>query len=172
VARRLRYRLDEEGLIMAESKERKERSLTRLDPFGELEWRSPFGPLFGREGRSLLDELWGRAGARGLAPAIDVSEDDGNYVITAELPGSKREDVNVELHEGVLTIRGEKRSEREEKKEKRRLVERSYGTFSRSFALPADADDDRIAAKFDNGVLTVTVGKRPETKPRVVDIKS
>ena len=117
--------------------------------------------------------MFGRPARRGqLLPAIDVSEDDGNYVVTAELPGVKREDVNVELEEDVLTIRGEKRSEREEKKEKRRFVERSYGTFSRSFTLPANADPERVSAAFKDGVLTVTIGKRPEAKPRVVDIKA
>jgi HSP20 family protein len=154
---------------MAESKER---SVARRDPFAELaDWRPFFAPLFGREGRNLLEDVWGRTAAGRLAPSVDISEDDGNYVVTAELPGTKREDVTVELEEDVLTIRGEKRNEREEKKEKRRLVERSYGTFSRSFTLPANADAEKISASFKDGVLTVTIGKRPETKPRVVDIK-
>lgn len=152
----------------------KERSVARRDPFAELaDWRPLWSPLFGREGRSLLEEFWGRPGAgRALVPTVDITEDDGNYVVTAELPGTKREDVTVELEEDVLTIRGEKRNEREEKKEKRRFVERSYGTFSRSFTLPANADPERVSAAFKDGVLTVTIGKRPETKPRVVDIKS
>jgi HSP20 family protein len=155
---------------MAESKER---SVARRDPFAELaDWRPFFGPLFGREGRNLLEEVWGRSAAGRLAPSVDISEDDGNYIVTAELPGTKREDVTVELEDDVLTIRGEKRNERDEKKEKRRIVERSYGTFSRSFTLPSNADGERVAARFENGVLTVTIAKRPETKPRVVDIKS
>jgi len=155
---------------MAESKER---SVARRDPFAELaDWRPFFGPLLGREGRNLLEEVWGRSAAGRLAPSVDISEDDGNYIVTAELPGTKREDVTVELEDDVLTVRGEKRNERDEKKEKRRIVERSYGTFSRSFTLPSNADGERVAAKFENGVLTVTIAKRPETKPRVVDIKS
>ena len=154
--------------------EKKERSVTRIDPFAELaEWRPLWSPLFGREGRSLLEEIWGRPGAgRALAPSVDITEDDRNYVVSAELPGTKREDVTVELEDDVLTIRGEKRNEREEKKEKRRFVERTYGTFSRSFTLPANADAERVNAAFKDGVLTVTIGKRPETKPRVVDIKA
>ena len=155
---------------MAESKER---SVARRDPFAELaDWRPFFGPLLGREGRNLLEEVWGRSAAGRLAPSVDISEDDGNYIVTAELPGTKREDVAVELEDDVLTIRGEKRNERDEKKEKRRIVERSYGTFSRSFSLPSNADGERVADKFGNEVLTVTIAKRPETKPRVVDIKS
>jgi HSP20 family protein len=153
--------------------ERQERSVARRDPFADLpEWRPFFGPLLGREGRSLLEEMWGRPGAGRLAPSVDISEDNGNYIVTAELPGTRREDVAVELEEDVLTIRGEKRNEREEKKEKRRIVERSYGTFCRSFTLPANADPEQVSASFKDGVLTVTVAKRPETKPRVVDIKS
>jgi HSP20 family protein len=153
--------------------ENKERSVARRDPFAELaDWRPFFGPLLGREGRNLLEEVWGRSAAGRLAPSVDISEDDENYIVTAELPGTKREDVTVELEDDVLTIRGEKRNERDEKKEKRRIVERSYGTFSRSFTLPANADGEKVSAKFDNGVLTVTIAKRPETKPRVVDIKS
>jgi HSP20 family protein len=152
--------------------EKNERSVTRFDPFAELDWRPSWSPFFGREGRSLLDEMWGRSAAgRALAPAIDVTEDDGHYVVTAELPGTKREDVTVELEGDVLTIRGEKKNEREEKKEKRRFVERSYGTFSRAFTLPSNADSERVNAAFKDGVLTVTIGKRAEAKPRVVDIK-
>jgi HSP20 family protein len=150
-----------------------ERSVSRRDPFAELaEWRPFFGPLLGREGHSLFDEMWGRTAQGRAAPSVDISEDDGHYVVTAELPGCKREDVTVELEDDVLTIRGEKRNEREEKKEKRRFVERSYGSFSRSFALPANADAGQASASFKDGVLTVTIAKRPETKPRVVDIKS
>jgi HSP20 family protein len=153
--------------------ENKERSIARRDPFAELaEWRPFFGPLFGREGRNLMEEVWGRSAAGRLAPSVDVSEDDGNYIVTAELPGTKREDVTVELEDDVITIRGEKRNEREEKKEKKRFVERSYGTFSRSFTLPANADGEKVSAAFKDGVLTVTIAKRPETKPRVVDIKN
>lgn len=149
-------------------RENERRSVTPWDPFGDLpdlsRW-SPFRDLLrGREG------LAARPGS--LVPSVDVSEDDGHYVVTAEIPGAKKEDVHVEVHEGVLTIRGEKRSEREEKKEKRHYVERSYGSFTRSFTLPQNADPDRLEARFKDGVLTVTIGKTEESKPRTVDIKS
>jgi HSP20 family protein len=153
--------------------EKKEAAVARRDPFAELmDWRPFWSPLFGREGRSLLEDVWGRGAGGRLAPCVDITEDDGHYVVTAELPGTRREDVTVELEEGVLTIRGEKKNEREEKKEKRRFVERSYGSFSRSFTLPANADADKVAASFKDGVLTVTIDKKAEAKPRVVDIKS
>ena len=157
--------------------EKKETSVARRDPFAELmEWRPFFGrdlwsPFLGREGRGLLEDVWGRTAAGRVAPSVDISEDDGNYIVTAELPGTKREDVTVELEDDVLTIRGEKRNEREEKKEHSRWIERSYGSFSRSFALPANAVGDRIKAEFKEGVLTVEVPKAEEAKPRAISIK-
>ena len=150
--------------------EKKDRSVQRIDPFAELaEWRPFWGPFFGREGRGLLEELWGRGG-RAPVPSVDVTEDDGSYIVSAELPGTKREDVNVELEDDVLTIRGEKRSEREEKKEKRRFVERSYGTFERSFSLPRYVDLDKIVAEFKDGVLNIHVPKLEQVKGKKVDI--
>ena len=101
-------------------------------------------------------------------PAVDVDETDEAYVVTAENPGIDKGDVNVECHDGMLTIHGEKRSE---EKEKRRWTERYYGSFSRSFRLPSDADENAIEARFKDGVLTVTVGRSRERKPRVVAIK-
>ena len=163
---------------MSEKKESK--SVARWDPFSELEAWEPlrewpfreFGPPV-RLGR-MLEELFGaRPGRRGqLAPAIDVGEDDGNYVVTVELPGAKKEDVTIECHDRVLTIRGEKKSEREEKKEKTRYIERSFGAFSRSFTLPSSADPERIQASFKDGVLTIAIAKTEETKAKVISIKS
>jgi len=121
----------------------------------------------------MLEELFGARARRGqLAPAIDVSEDDANYVVTVELPGAKKEDVTIECHDRVLTIRGEKKSEREEKKEKTRYIERSFGAFSRSFTLPPSADPDRVQANFKDGILTITIAKSEEAKPKVISIKS
>jgi HSP20 family protein len=153
--------------------EEKRGALAPWRPFGDLdpwfgEW--PFSSRFPR----LMDELfreWPAARARAFLPAMDVSDDDAQYTITVELPGSRREDVHVELQEGILTIRGEKKSEREEKKEKRRYVERSYGSFSRAFRLPPDADADRLDASFKDGVLTITLPKTEEAKPQRIAIK-
>ena len=164
---------------MADKKERESKGVTRWDPFGELEAWEPLRDWpfreFGASSRltRMLEEMFGRPARRGqLVPAIDVSEDDGNYVVSAELPGAKKDDVTIECHDHVLTIRGEKKSEREEKKEKGRYFERSYGAFSRSFTLPSNADPDRIQASFKDGVLTVTIAKTEEAKPRVISIKS
>ena len=157
---------------MAEkNKKKEERTVAPWDPFAELEdlSRWPFRELARRPWGRLLEEA-GRA-AR-ATPAIDIAENDGEYVVTAELAGCKKEDVTLELEENVLTLRGEKRSEREEKKEQRRYVERTYGSFSRSFTLPPNADGERIDASFKDGVLTIRIPKTPEAKARTVDIKA
>ncbi|MFN3231348.1 MAG: Hsp20/alpha crystallin family protein [Alphaproteobacteria bacterium] len=97
-------------------------------------------------------------------PAVDLVEDDGHYVMTAEMPGISDEDIEVALSEGVLTVKGEKRDEREEKKDSYRISERQYGSFQRSFRLPADVDADKIKAACKDGVLTVTIPRKPEAK--------
>lgn len=151
-----------------------DRELTRWDPFGDLDtWR--LRPLAGPFGLSrVLDEFFtdrpGRAAV--LQPPLDVTEEPEHYVLTAELPGVSRDDVTVEVHEGVVTIRGEKKLERREGEGKSaRLLERRYGSFSRSLALPADADEDRVEASFKDGVLELRIAKTAEAKPRTVAIK-
>jgi HSP20 family protein len=124
----------------------------------------------------LLGEVLGSnavpARSRGFAPPVDVSESTDEYLVTAELPGTKPDDVTVELNDGVLTIRGEKRIERDEHKEHARYVERVFGSFVRSFTLPQNADSEKVQAGFKDGVLTLRVPKREEAKPRTIAIKS
>ena len=140
---------------------------SRWDPFAEFDSLEGF-PFRRLPRRGVLE----RASTAELMPAVDVAENDTEYVVTAELPGTKKEDVTVEIHDNVLTVRGEKRNEREEKKEHRRYVERSYGTFSRSFTLPPNANGDKIVASFNEGVLSITIPKAEDAKPRAVTIKS
>jgi HSP20 family protein len=147
------------------------RSLETWRPFGELEgW--PFSVGFPWRPSALFADWPWQDRPRPFAPAIDVSENDGQYTITVELPGGTRDDVQVELHDGVLSIRGEKKNEREEKKEHRRYVERTYGSFSRSFQLPANVDATRLEASFKDGVLTITVPKTEEAKPKTIAVKA
>lgn len=155
-----------------------EKQLARWDPFRDfaLEHRLPFhdfGALPTRLAR-MMDEIFGERThlPTVTSPPIDVTETDGSYVVTAEVPGVKRDDLTVECKDGVLTIRGEKKREREETREKARLLERVYGAFSRSVTLPSDTDVERMNASFKEGVLRIEVQKKPEAKAKTVAIKS
>jgi len=106
-----------------------------------------------------------------MTPAVDVSEDDKAITMTAELPGMKDKDVEVVLRDDMLTVRGEKKSEREEEKENYYLSERRYGSFERTFRLPETADAEHIKAAIEDGILTVTVPKKPEARTAEKKIK-
>jgi len=144
------------------AKENTRRDVSLWNPFGE-EFFSP--ERFFREWTSPSQRS-----AR-LAPAVDVSEDEKGYSITVELAGVKKDDVTVEVHENVLSIRGEKKSEREEKKDKTHWIERTYGSFSRSFTLPPSAVSEELKASFKDGVLSIEIPKKEEVKPRQISIK-
>ena len=105
------------------------------------------------------------------APLVDISEDDHEYLIKAELPEVKREDVKVTAEEGTLTILGERKFAKEEKGRKYHRVERAYGSFGRSFALPDDASPAKVTAEFKDGVLTVHLVKAEKAKPQHIDVK-
>lgn len=104
-------------------------------------------------------------------PAIDVSETETELTIAAELPGVAKEDVKIDVEEGVLTIRGEKKQVHEEKKPHLHVYERSYGVFERAFSLPQSVDADRIKAEFQDGVLKLTLPKMEKEKGRRIEIK-
>jgi HSP20 family protein len=103
-----------------------------------------------------------QSAARGLSAQLDVREEDDKLVIEADLPGVEEKDVAVTLANGVLTIKGERKSEREEKKDDYHIAERSFGRFERSLRLPDAIDENRIEANFDKGVLKIVAQKRPE----------
>jgi len=105
------------------------------------------------------------------APAVDISEDDKEYVIKAELPEIKREDVKVKVENGVLTLAGARKLEKEEKGKRYHRIERAYGSFTRSFSLPDDADGDKVTANFKDGVLRVQVQKSEKARPRAIEVK-
>jgi HSP20 family protein len=105
------------------------------------------------------------------SPLVDISEDDQEYLIKAELPEVKKEDVKVTAQEGTLTIMGERKFEKEEKGKKYHRVERAYGTFGRSFSLPDDASPAKVSAEFKDGVLTVHLMKDEKAKPQQVEVK-
>ena len=105
-------------------------------------------------------------------PAIDLKENDDEFILTGEFPGMNEEDIDVDIEQNTLTIRGEKKSERQEERDGGRwhLIERSYGSFQRSFTLPGSVDPSHIKAEFDNGVLTVHMSKRHESLARRISI--
>ena len=105
------------------------------------------------------------------APLVDISEDEREYQIKAELPEVKREDVKVTAEEGTLTITGERRFAKEEKGKKYHRVERSYGSFVRNFSLPDDASAGKVSADFKDGVLTVHLAKTEKAKPQQIEVK-
>ncbi len=124
--------------------------------------RNVFGTDEARE-TTLLQGTW--------SPAVDISEDRDNYYLHVELPGLKREDVKVSYEDGMLTIRGEKKSEREEKDVNYHRIERTFGQFERSFRVPSKILEDRIDARFENGVLMITLPKAEEAKPKEIEVK-
>lgn len=105
------------------------------------------------------------------SPAVDISEDKDNFYLHVELPGLKKDDVKVSYEDGILTIRGEKKAEREDKDVNYHRIERSFGMFERSFRVPTRIKEDNIEARFENGVLTITLPKAEEVKPKEIAVK-
>jgi HSP20 family protein len=132
--------------------------------FESFNW-GPWGFPFAR--RALDFDLPSLRTARwDIAPAVDVTEKGSEYEITTELPGLDEKNVEVKLSNGTLTIKGEKKEEREEKQKDYQLSERSYGSFMRSFQLPEGIDESKIEAKLSKGVLTVKLPKSAEAKKK------
>lgn len=144
-------------------------SITRYDPFRDLRnlqqevnrlFSSSFTRSFGDEGF-----------ARGAwAPNVDIYENKDQIVLEAELPGMTREDFEVTIENNVLTLRGERRFEKKEESENYHRVERSYGSFSRSFTLPQSVSSENVTADYQNGVLRVALQKREEVKTKRIEI--
>lgn len=146
-----------------------QKELTPWRPFGELSslrremdrlWENFFG-------ERPLTRMWQRE----WAPSLDVSETRDNFVVKAEVPGIDAKDIDISLTGDVLTIKGEKRQEKEEKEEDYHLVERSYGSFSRSVRLPAEVESNKIKASYKNGILNITLPKSEKVKAKEVKIK-
>ena len=146
-------------------------TLTPWNPMKELEelenrigsWfrRTPSSRNIGKE--SMRATQW--------APLVDIAEDNKEYLITADLPEVQKEDVKVTVHDGVLMLSGERKSEKEEKGKKYHRVERTYGSFERSFTVPDDAEESTVAAEFKNGVLKVHLLKSEKAKAKTHEVK-
>jgi len=147
-------------------------NLTRWDPFRELdELQGRLSTLFGRAPVRKEGEREERMTLTDWAPLVDVIEDEREYLVKAELPEVKKEDVKIAVQDDVLTVSGERSQEKEEKGKKFHRIERAYGSFSRSFTLPEDADAAKVAAEFKNGVLLVHLPKSERAKPKSIEVK-
>lgn len=139
----------------------------RFDPLGFLD--TPFNRFF--EGLNLSPFSEEAFPLTKWAPACDIYETEKEVVVKAELPGLKRENVNVSIENNLLTIYGERRFEEETQKDKYHRVERTYGEFMRSFTLPTFVDIAKIGAEFKDGILMLTLPKREEAKPKQIEVK-
>jgi HSP20 family protein len=145
-------------------------NLVKWNPLNELEdITSRLNRIFGR---SLAQPESGQdmLAVANWTPSVDISETDTAYLIKGEIPGVKKEDVKVTLQDGMLTIKGERQQEKEEKGKKFHRVERSYGSFVRSFRMPDDVDESTIKAEFKDGMLNVTLSKSAKARTRVTEI--
>ncbi len=107
-----------------------------------------------------------------FTPPIDIRETDDAYIVEADVPGMKKEDVHIEVNDDVLTIKGERKSEHEEKRDDYHRIERQHGSFRRTVTIPGGFQYDAVKAKFKDGVLRVTLPKREDAKPRRIEVKA
>ena len=128
-------------------------------------------PAFGRMVEDLLNSPLATPTGRVLRPAMDIEEDDNQIVVKLELAGVAKEDVNLTLEDGVLTVSGEKKSDRQVDEKNYHLVERGFGTFQRTLTLPSGVDAAQADASFENGILVISVPKAEAAKPRRLEIR-
>lgn len=142
--------------------------VTRWDPFRELTTlQNRVNSIFQDYNRSGQDEL---TTTGSFIPAVDVYEDEHKIVLKLEIPGVSQDDVDIRLENSTLTVRGERKFEKEEKEENFHRIERRYGSFSRSFTLPNTVDTENIRANYEQGVLNIELSKRAEAKPKQIKI--
>ena len=146
-----------------------------------IRYESPGFPMF-REMEETLDR-WNRffgtrpnGGKENLlvtdwTPTVDIQETETEYLIKAELPEVRKDDVKVTVENGVLTLQGERKQEKEEKGKRFHRIERAYGTFLRTFTVPIDADENKVLADFKDGMLRVHIPKTEKPRPKAIDVK-
>jgi HSP20 family protein len=143
-------------------------NIVRWDPFAEMQ--SMFAPLARSSG------LMPRLSTEGdvtfeWSPSADISENEKEYLIRASLPGVKKEDIKVQMQEGMISIEGERRQEKEDKNEKFHRIESVYGSFSRSFGLPDNVKAEAVKSEFKDGVLTVHIPKAEKEKAKQISVQ-
>ena len=145
---------------------------TRWNPFKELEeMEKRLSSYFGQAPTAGNSDKKEAITVAEWSPLVDISEDDKEYVIKAEIPEMKKEDIKLNVHNDVLTITGERKYEKEEKNKKYHRVERAYGSFMRSFTLPEDADGSKVTAEYKDGLLKVHLPKSEKAKPKAIEVK-
>jgi HSP20 family protein len=144
-------------------------AIVRYNPFRDLRTMQ-------EQMNRLLDMTWNRESGEDLRegawqPPVDIFEDENAVVIKVELPGMDQKDIEVRIEDNTLTLRGERKHDESIKKESYHRVERYYGAFQRSFSLPHTVNQEQVKATCDKGVLTITLPKREETKPRQINVQ-
>lgn len=143
-------------------------AIVRWDPVRELEDMQKRLSSFFQAGYPTFNEALARTE---WSPPVDIAETNEAYVLHAELPDVKKEDIKLSIHEGVLMLQGERRQEREEKGKRFHRIERTFGRFQRSFTLPSSVDESKVTASFKDGVLNVIVPKTTQAPPQSKEIK-
>lgn len=143
-------------------------SLVKWEPMREMEelfdrFAKSFGPLRLGKGEGMSSADW--------SPRVDIAETPEEFVVKAELPEVNKDDVHVTVEDGMLTLRGERKQEKEEKGKKFHRIERSYGSFARSFMLPDNVDPTKLKAAFKDGMLTIQLPKTGESKSQALEVK-
>jgi HSP20 family protein len=147
-------------------------AMTRWDPFKELdELQSRLSTLFGRSPVRKNGEKDEMMTVAEWAPLVDIVEDDHEYLIKAELPEVKKEEVKVTVQDGVLSLAGDRKFLKEEKNKKYHRLERAYGSFVRTFSLPEDADETKVTADFKEGILQVHLPKSEKARPKNIEVQ-
>src|SRR5207302_7949615 len=141
--------------------------LTRYQPYGEFTGLQNLNRLFQEFSRG-TDELL-TSGT--FVPAVDIYEDERSITLKVEVPGMDEKDLDIKLENNTLTVRGERKFEKEEKEENFHRIERRYGTFTRSFTLPQTVDTNRVTAGYEHGVLTIKLAKKEAAKPKQVKVE-
>ncbi len=147
-------------------------TMMRWDPMRELdELQSRLSTLFGRAPLRKNGDKDEAMTVAEWAPLVDIVEDENEYLIKAELPEVRKEDLKVTVQDNVLTLTGDRSFEKEEKGKKYHRIERAYGSFARSFSLPEEADAQKVSAEFKEGVLHIRLPKSEKAKPKSIQVK-
>jgi HSP20 family protein len=144
-------------------------AISRWDPFRDLNvLQDRMNRLFNDAGRGWKGDE--PTATTTWSPAVDIFETEGEIVVKAELPGVERKDITLNLENNILTVRGERRFEKETKEENYHRIERAYGGFSRSFSIPATVDEEKIRADYKDGVLKIALPKKEQAKAKQIRI--